>query len=121
MAVLVVEEARVPGENHRSWASNWCKVYHLRLRVKCTLFCDLQSRARTHVVLVICSYEPPGPLNINTIYTYIDRNDISDVAPSYKLILFQFFCKTYCESCSYFRLFSTLVIVLIEPDCLLSR
>ena len=21
--VLVVEEARVPGENHRTWASNW--------------------------------------------------------------------------------------------------
>jgi hypothetical protein len=21
--VLVVEEARVPGENHRPWASNW--------------------------------------------------------------------------------------------------
>ena len=35
--VLVVEEARVPGENHRPWASNG-KVYHLRLRVECTLF-----------------------------------------------------------------------------------
>jgi hypothetical protein len=49
--------------------------YHLRLRVECTLFCNLQSRARTHAVLVICLYEllgysttwlieSPGPLNI---------------------------------------------------------
>ena len=33
------------------------KLYHLRLRVKCTLFCNLQSRARTHAVLVIGLYE----------------------------------------------------------------
>ena len=37
--VLVVEEAGVPGENHRPWASNSTyKLYHLRLRVECTLF-----------------------------------------------------------------------------------
>jgi hypothetical protein len=29
------------------------KLYHLRLRVECTLFCNLQSRARTQAVLVI--------------------------------------------------------------------
>jgi len=29
------------------------KLYHLRLRVECTLFCNLQSWARTHAVLVI--------------------------------------------------------------------
>jgi hypothetical protein len=29
------------------------KLYHLQLRVECTLFCNLQSRARTHAVLVI--------------------------------------------------------------------
>ena len=33
--VFVVAEAGVPGENHRPWAS---KLYHLRLRVECTLF-----------------------------------------------------------------------------------
>ena len=38
------------------------KLYHLRLRVQCTLFCNLQSQARTHVVLVIiCLYEPLDP------------------------------------------------------------
>ena len=48
------------------------KLYHLRLRVECTIFCNLQSRARTHAVLVIGLYEllgnpttyliqPPGP------------------------------------------------------------
>jgi hypothetical protein len=29
------------------------KLYHLRLRVECTLFCILQSRLRIHAVLVI--------------------------------------------------------------------
>jgi hypothetical protein len=36
--VVVVEEARLPGENHRPWAST-VKIYHLRLRVDCTLYC----------------------------------------------------------------------------------
>jgi hypothetical protein len=31
------------------------KLYHLRLRVECTLFNNLQSWARTHAVLVIGS------------------------------------------------------------------
>jgi hypothetical protein len=49
------------------------KRYHLRLQVECTLFCNIQSRARTHAVLVIGLHElldnpttqliePPGPL-----------------------------------------------------------
>jgi hypothetical protein len=33
------------------------KLYHMRLRVECTLFCNLQRRARTHAVLVIGLYE----------------------------------------------------------------
>jgi hypothetical protein len=33
----------------------------LRLRVECTLFCNLQSRARTHAVLVIGLYELLDP------------------------------------------------------------
>jgi hypothetical protein len=33
------------------------KLYHLRLRVECTLFCNLQSRARTHAILVIGLFE----------------------------------------------------------------
>jgi hypothetical protein len=37
------------------------KLYHLRLRVECTLFCNLQSRARTHAVLVIGLYELLDP------------------------------------------------------------
>ena len=32
----------------------------MRLRVECTLFCNLQSRARTHVILVIGLYELSG-------------------------------------------------------------
>ena len=37
------------------------KHYHLRLRVECTLFCNLQSRARTHAILVIGLYELLDP------------------------------------------------------------
>jgi hypothetical protein len=36
------------------------KLYHLRLRVECIFFCNLQSRARTHAVLVIGLYELLG-------------------------------------------------------------
>jgi hypothetical protein len=32
------------------------KLYHLRLRVECTLFCNLQRRARTHAVFAIGLY-----------------------------------------------------------------
>jgi hypothetical protein len=35
------------------------KLYHLR--VECTLFCNLQSWARTHAVLVIGLYELLDP------------------------------------------------------------
>ena len=36
------------------------KLHPLRLRVECTLFCNLQSRATTHAVLVIGLYELLG-------------------------------------------------------------
>ena len=51
--VLVVEEVGVFGENHRPWA----KLY---ITFECTLFCNLQSRARTHAVLVIGLYKLLG-------------------------------------------------------------
>jgi hypothetical protein len=54
--VLVVEEAGVPGENQRHGQATG-KLYHLRLRFECTLFCNLQSRARTHAVFVIGLHE----------------------------------------------------------------
>jgi hypothetical protein len=37
------------------------KLYHLRLLVESSLFCNLQSRARTHAVLVIGLYELLDP------------------------------------------------------------
>jgi hypothetical protein len=49
-SVLVVEEAGVPGEDHGQATG---KLYHLRLQVECILFCNLQSRAQTHAILVI--------------------------------------------------------------------
>jgi len=48
--VLVVEESGIPRENHGQATG---KLYHLWLRVECTLFCNLQSRARTYAILVI--------------------------------------------------------------------
>jgi len=36
------------------------KLYHLQLWVECTLFSNLQSRVRTHAVLVIGLYELLG-------------------------------------------------------------
>jgi len=44
--VLVVEEAEYP-ERTTDHGQATGKLYHLQ-RVECTLFCNLQSRARTH-------------------------------------------------------------------------
>jgi hypothetical protein len=55
--VLVVEEAGVPREDHGQATG---KLYHMRLGIECTLFWNLQSRARTHAILVIDLYELLG-------------------------------------------------------------
>jgi hypothetical protein len=57
--VLVVEEAGVPGVNTDHGQATG-KLYHLRLRGQCSQFCNLQSRARTHAILVIGLYELLG-------------------------------------------------------------
>jgi hypothetical protein len=56
----MVEEARVPGENHRPFASNWY-AYSLAAASRAHPFCNLQSWARTHAVLVIGLYELLDP------------------------------------------------------------
>jgi hypothetical protein len=92
--VLVVEEARVPGENlpkttwdhrykheqklvrpyrHNTLSTSFLLVvkiyqlYHLRLQVECTLFGNLQNWARTHAVLVIGLYELLDPTHWATL------------------------------------------------------
>ena len=57
--VLAVEEAGVPGENQRHWTSNW-EALSLAAASRVHPFCNLQSRARTHAVLVIGLYELYG-------------------------------------------------------------
>ena len=57
--VLVVEEAGVPGENHRPWASNWLTL-SLAAASRVHPFCNLQSWVRAHDVLVIGLYELLG-------------------------------------------------------------
>jgi hypothetical protein len=54
------------------------KFYHLWLRVECTLFCNLQSRARTHAVLVIGLYELLG--NPRVIVFNATFNNISVIS-----------------------------------------
>jgi hypothetical protein len=58
--VLVVEEAGGYPERTTDHGQATGKLHHLRLPVECTLFCNLQSRARTHAVLVIGLYELLG-------------------------------------------------------------
>jgi hypothetical protein len=54
--VLVVERSRSTWRTtHHGQVTG--KLYHLWLRVECILFCKLQSRARTHTILVIDLYE----------------------------------------------------------------
>ena len=45
--ILVVEEARVPGESHRPWVSNW---YALSLAAECTLFVSNPRRIGDRLV-----------------------------------------------------------------------
>jgi len=52
-------KAGVPGETTDHGQATG-KLYHMRLRVECTLFCNLQSRAWIHAVLVIGLYELLG-------------------------------------------------------------
>jgi hypothetical protein len=50
---LVVEEKPEYPERTADHEQATGKLYHLLLRVECTLFCNLQSQARIHAVLVI--------------------------------------------------------------------
>ena len=60
---LVVEEVGVPGENQQPWTST-CSTSSRATAGRVHLFCNLQSRARTHAELVIGLYELLG--NITT-------------------------------------------------------
>jgi hypothetical protein len=57
---LVVEEAGEYSERTTDHEQATGKLYHLRLRVDYTLFCNLQSRLRTYPVLMIGLYELLG-------------------------------------------------------------
>jgi len=54
-----VEEAGVPGENHRPWASNW-ETLSLAAASRVHPFLWFTTRAQTHAVLVIGLYELLG-------------------------------------------------------------
>jgi len=58
-SVLVVEEAEYP-ERTTDHGQATDKFYHVRLRVERTFFYNLQTRTRTHAVLMICLYELLG-------------------------------------------------------------
>ena len=90
--VLVVEEA---GENHRPWASNWQMLSHAAVS-RVHPFCNLQSRARTHTLLVIGLYESliqrpnslshPGPAwNHRNTWTKANLSSLSTCFSSFDL------------------------------------
>jgi hypothetical protein len=54
------------------------KLYHLRLRVECTLFCNLQNRERTHAVLMIGLYEFELSRSASST-TKTGRHDIAEI------------------------------------------
>ena len=56
---VAVEEAELPGETYRSWTSN-TKTLSLEAANQVHPFCNLQSWARTHAVLLIDLYELLG-------------------------------------------------------------
>jgi hypothetical protein len=56
---LVLEEAGVARKNHRPWASNWL-TFSLVAANRVHPFCNLQSLAQTHTILVIGLYELLG-------------------------------------------------------------
>jgi predicted secreted protein len=58
--VLVVEKKPEYPERTTDHGQATGKLYHLRLRVECMLFCNLQSRARTHAILAIGLHELLG-------------------------------------------------------------
>ena len=55
----MVEEAGVPSENHRPWASNWQTLSFAAVS-RVHPLCNLLSRAQTNVVLVIGLYDLLG-------------------------------------------------------------
>ena len=57
----MVEEAEYPKGNHDQGQATG-KLYHLWLPVECTLFCNLQSRAQAHALLVMGLQELLDPM-----------------------------------------------------------
>ena len=74
------------------------KLYHLRLWVECTLFCNLQSRAQTHAVFVIGVYELlgiPTTQLIEPTGTHSSVLSVSDEGYSRKASCALFFISTF--------------------------
>ena len=95
--VLVVEEARVPGENNRPWGSNW-QALSLAAASRVHPFCNLQSRARTHAVIPHCI----GTLSPKT--TLHNRPDFIDT----QIVKYQF------KRCHPFLQKATIIIIMTK-------
>ena len=80
--VLVVEEAGVPGETTDHGQATG-KIYHLWLRVECTLFCNLQSRARAHAISLIGLYgllgNPVTRINQDNLNIFLHSLSVSRI------------------------------------------
>jgi protein gp37 len=62
--VLEVEEAGISGENHRQMGKNLVNLITSGCESSAHFFCNLQSRAQTHAVLVIGLYELLGNIRV---------------------------------------------------------
>jgi hypothetical protein len=66
------------------------KRYYLRLRVECTLFCNLQSRAQAHALLVMGLYELLDPMTAEILLKVALKHQKSNQS----LVI----CVAFCRS-----------------------
>jgi hypothetical protein len=107
-----MEEAGVPGENHRPWTSNWSTL-SLLAASRAHLFCNLQSWARTNAVLVIGLYELLEQMLCIPGYGWISSVSRARVEEgciiNMKNVFHSFFFSTGKSCVSHFCVYNTLL------------
>jgi hypothetical protein len=114
----VVEEERTTDHGQTTG-----KLFHLRLWNECTLFCNLQSQARTHAVLVIDLYELLGNSTQYFSYTAVvsfigGGNRSTRRKPSTcRKSLTNFIWQCFIRYTSQWTGFEVTTLVVIGTDC----
>jgi hypothetical protein len=103
--VLVVEKPEYP-ERTTDHGQATGKLYHLRLRVEWTLLCNLQSRARTHTVLVIgYSTTKTGRHDIAEILLKVALKHQKPIKQCYYILIMYSYVSLYYTVLSHFMNF----------------